>query len=174
MDTPANNISVSMRIRFATLADAEAIVAIYNVFVETCTCTWQTLPDTVSYRRDWLTGRKPEHPVFVAEDEAGRVVAFASLSPYSSRGGFDETAEVSIYISDTAQGRGLGKRLMQTLLDSAKASGLHLLVSRISGDQPASLAMHAKCGYTETGRIPGMGVKFGRRHDLVYMSRRVG
>ena len=156
-------------IRQATADDAGAIAAIYNVFVETCTCTWQTEPDTPEYRRGWLANRKPEHPVFVAEDAAGKVVAFASLSPYSPRGAFRETAEISVYIGEAAQGRGLGRRLMQTLLDSAKASGLHLLVSRISDDRAASLALHAKCGFTESGRIPEMGLKFGRRHALVYM-----
>lgn len=164
----------SFSIRRATPADAEAIAAIYNVFVATCTCTWQTVPDTVDYRRGWLIGRKAEHPVFVATNETGGVVAFAALSPYSNRGAFDQTAEISIYIADAAQGRGLGKRLMATLLDSAKASGLHLLVSRISGDQSASLALHAKCGFTESGRIPEMGFKFEKRHDLVYMHRFVG
>lgn len=161
-------------IRRATPDDAEGVALLYNVFVATCTSTWQTVSDTVEYRREVLTGRKPEHPVFVATDEAGRIVAFASLSPYSTRGAFDQTAEISIYIADAAQGRGLGRRLMQTLLDSAKASGLHLVVSRISGDQAASLALHAKCGFTESGRIPEMGLKFGKRHDLVYMHRLVG
>jgi L-amino acid N-acyltransferase YncA len=163
----------SISIRHATPGDAEAIAAIYNVFVDTCTCTWQTVPDTVDYRRGWLIGRRREHPVFVAEAESGHVVAFASLSPYSNRGAFDHSAEVSIYIAEAAQGHGLGKRLMATLLESAKTSGLHLLVSRISGDQPASLALHTKCGFTESGRIPEMGFKFGRRHDLVHMHRLV-
>ena len=160
-------------IRTATPDDAAAIAAIYNVFVAGCTCTWQTEPDSVEFRRGWLTGRKAAHPVFVAEDDAGAVVAFASLSPYSPRGAFDLTAEVSIYIADAAQGKGLGKRLLATLLDAAKTAGLHLLVARISGDQPASLALHAKHGFSESGRIPEMGYKFGKFRDLVYMHRRV-
>ena len=160
-------------IRPATPDDAGAIVAIYNVFVGTCTCTWQTSPDTEESRRQRLTGRKPEHPVFVAEDESGRIVAFASLSPYSDRGGFAETAEAGLYIEASSQGRGLGRRLMETLIAAAKKSGLHLIVSRISDDQPASLALHTKCGFSEYGRIPEMGVKFGRRHGLVYMGLRL-
>lgn len=161
----------AMTIRSATPGDAADIASIYNVFVAECTCTWQTIPDTVGYRRDWLAGRSPEHPVFVAEDATGVVVAWASLSPYSNRGGFDRTAEISIYISRPAQGRGLGGRLMETLIDAARNSGLHLLVSRISDDQPASLALHAKHGFSESGRIPQMGFKFGAYHDLVHMHR---
>ncbi len=162
-----------LRIRPATLDDADAITELYNGFVTGCTCTWQTEPDLPERRRAWLSGRKPEHPVLVAELD-GRVAGFGSLSPYSDRGGFRETAEVSLYLADAAQGRGLGTRLLRDLLESARASGvLHMIVARISGDRPASLALHAKCGFVECGRLPEAGLKFGRRLDLVYMARRV-
>lgn len=161
------------RLRPATPDDAQAITDIYNVFVAGCTSTWQTEPEAVEKRRAWLSGRRPEHPVFVAELD-GRVVGFGSLSPYSDRGGFRETAEISLYLAESAQGRGLGTRLMNALLDSARDTGvLHLVLARISGDRTASLALHAKAGFTDCGRIPEAGLKFGRRLDLVHMARRV-
>lgn len=160
-------------IRPAGPEDADAIVALYNVFVEGCTCTWQTEPDTPGKRRAWLAGRRPEHPVLVVEID-GRVAGFGALSPYSDRGGFSETAEISLYLAEFAQGRGLGGRLMDALLESARGTGvLHLVLARISGDRPASLALHAKAGFEECGRIPEAGLKFGRRLDLVHMARRM-
>lgn len=163
----------ALTIRPATVADAEAIVRVYNPYVSGCTCTWQTEPDTVETRRAWLTGRSPRRPVFVAADEAGHVLGFAALSDYSPRGGFADLAEIAIYLAADAQGQGLGSRLMHTLLDAAHGAHLHALVARISGDQPGSIALHKKFGFTETGRLPAAGIKFGKRLDLVYLHRLV-
>lgn len=159
----------SFRVRPAVPADAESVTRIYNRFVETCTATWQTVPDTVEKRRSWLVNRRSRHPVYVAENDAGDIVAFAALSPYSDRGAFDDSAEVTLYIVEAAQGRGLGGMLMRTLIDDAKRTGLRVLVSRISGDRNASIALHRKYGFLDGGRIPGMGFKFGRRLDLVHL-----
>jgi len=164
-------MSDTYRIRPAVAGDAEAVARLYNHFVATCTATWQTEPDSADRRRMWLTGRKPQHPVFAAEDADGVLVAFAALSPYSERGAFAGTAEVTLYIADAAQGRGLGGELMRLLIAKAEEAGLHLLVSRISGDRVASIGLHRKYGFIESGRIPEMGRKFGRRLDLVYMHR---
>lgn len=160
-------------IRPARPEDAEAIDAIYNGFVAECTCTWQTEPDPVETRRARLTHHRAEHPVFVVENTDGGIVAFASLSPYSPRGGFAKTAEVGIYIDDAAQGQGLGSKLMSTLLEAAEKHGLRTLLARISEDQSASIGLHRKFGFVESGRIPDCGEKFGRRLALVYMSRPV-
>lgn len=158
-------------IRRATPDDASGIVAVYNPYVTGCTCVWQTEPDTESSRRAWLSGRRERHPVYVATDDTGRILGFAALSEYSPRGGFAELAEISIYLAAETHGHGLGSRLIGLLLDSAKTSGLHGLVARISGDQPASLALHRKAGFAEVGRVPEAGYKFGKRLDLVYMHR---
>lgn len=159
-------------IRPAEPADAEALTAIYNVFVTGDTCTWQTVPETAETRRAWIMHRdRRKHPALVATDESGRVLGFAALSPYSDRGGFTDLAEVAIYLDASAHGRGLGSRLLRELIDRARVAGLHLLLSRVSGDQTASLALHRKLGFVESGRIPEAGVKFGRRLDLVHLHR---
>ena len=104
----------------------------------------------------------------------GLLETLLELDAIAKRGGFRETAEISLYLAESAQGRGLGKRLMNALLDSARDTGvLHLVLARISGDRTASLALHAKAGFTDCGRIPEAGLKFGRRLDLVHMARRV-
>lgn len=162
-------------IRPARAGDGAGIAAVYNRFVAESTSTWQTEPDTAESREHWIAGRDAaRHPVYVATDDAGRVIAFAALSPYSNRGGFADLAEVAIYLAETAQGQGLGSRLLQTLLEAAAGAKLHGLVARVSGDQPASLALHRKFGFVQTGVIPEAGCKFGRRLDLVYLHRRVG
>lgn len=158
-------------IRPARLDDADAIMHLYNGFVRECTCTWQLEPDTLEARRSWLENRRVEHPVYVATQSDGALLAFASLSPYSTRGGFAHTAEIGIYIDDAAQGRGLGSKLMSTLLEAGARAGMRTLLSRISEDQVASIGLHKKFGFHEAGRIPDCGEKFGRRLALVYMSR---
>jgi L-amino acid N-acyltransferase YncA len=75
------------RLRTATLADAPAINAIHNHYVRTCTCTWQTEPETDENRTQWLKARGPAHPVIVVEI-GHEVVGWGSLSSYNTRKGW--------------------------------------------------------------------------------------
>src|SRR5690348_7338603 len=91
-------------IRPAARADLEAIFAIYNAEVATGTATFDTDPRTSPADDDWLTDRDLEiHPVLVAERD-GTVVAWASLGPWSPKGAYRRSAEVSVYVDSAARG----------------------------------------------------------------------
>jgi phosphinothricin acetyltransferase len=62
-------------------------------------------------------------------------------------------------------------RLLTRLIEEARALGKHVMVGGITADNAASIALHAKLGFTETGRMPQVGYKFGRWLDLVFMQR---
>ncbi len=155
-------------LRAATESDLAAICAIYNYYVETCTCTYQIEADTLEARRAWWQGRGPRHPVLVAEVE-GRVVAWGSLSPFHKREAFALTVENSVYVHHEWQGRGLGRKLLEALLLAGREAGLHTIIAAISADQPASIGLHEKLGFYETGRLREVGRKFGKVLDLVYL-----
>jgi phosphinothricin acetyltransferase len=160
-------------VRRASRADATAINRIYNHYVRTSTCTWHLTEETDDGRRKWIESRGGLHPVLVAES-GGEVVGWGSLSVYNSRQGWDGTVEDSVFIDHRHQGRGLGKLILGRLIEEANRLGHRVVVARISGEQTASIRLHASLGFTEAGRLRGVGRKFGQTLDCIYMQKDLG
>ena len=115
----------------------------------------------------------PAGPALVAE-EGGAVLGFAALGPFRPQPGFRETAEHSLYVAPAARGRGVGRALLTALLTRAAAKPARTVIGVISADNAASLALHAACGFAEVGRLPEVGVKWGRRLDAVFVMKILG
>ncbi|MET0971296.1 MAG: N-acetyltransferase family protein, partial [Tardiphaga sp.] len=77
------------------------------------------------------------------------------------------TVEHSVYVTDEAQRRGIGKMLLAALITEARVMGKRVMVGAIDASNYASLALHEHMGFEETGRMHGVGEKFGRRLDMV-------
>lgn len=155
-----------MRIRPATANDAPAIAAIYNHAVRETTATFDTEEKTAEDRRAWLASRGPEHPVLVAEDEDGTVVAWGAFSPWSDRCSYRATVEVSVYVEPRHLRRGLGSTLARALIDAAPSLGIHYLLSRICTENAASMAMVERLGFVHIGTMHQVGRKFDRWLDV--------
>lgn len=151
--------------RPATDKDLPAITDIYNQAVLGATGTFDTEPKTLEQQRDWFARHGAAHPVIVAE-EAGKVVGWASLSPYSDRCAYARTAEVSVYIDEKSRGRGLGGALLEKILVAGKAADIKQVLARVTEGNEASLRLHAKRGFFEAGRLRQVGEKFGRILDV--------
>src|SRR5204863_4732557 len=102
-------------IRRAELSDASDIADIYNEAILTTTATFDTEPKSVEERTQWLQSHDERHPVLVAVVD-GRVVGWASLSSWSDRCAYADTAETSFYVHSTHRGRGIGKRLKEAIV----------------------------------------------------------
>ena len=159
-----------MEIRNATIADAERLMAIYNYEVEHSTATFDLVPRTLGEQRAWITERLGALGVIVAEHE-GRVVGFASLSPYRNRPAYNTSVENSIYVDEAARGLGVGKALLQELIEMARARGFHTILAFIASSEQASEALHLSCGFEVTGRQKEVGRKFGRWLDVTVMQK---
>ncbi|MDQ1401826.1 MAG: L-amino acid N-acyltransferase [Actinomycetota bacterium] len=160
-----------VRTRLATLADAEAIRDIYNPAVTGTTVTFDLVPRTVEAQQEWIRAHSGAHPALVAVDGAGRVVGFASLSPYRSRPAYSTTVEDSVYVEPHEQGRGVGGRLLADLVEMAVSHGFHAVMARIVGGHEASIALHRSCGFELVGIEREVGRKFGRWLDVALMQR---
>lgn len=158
---------MSATIREARATDVAAMNAIYGHYVDTCTCTWEE-QDRDLFSREALARRGPRHPVLVAES-AGKVVAWGSLSAYNTRSGWRHLAEDSLFVHPDGRGKGLGRLMLGELIRRAREIGYRKVIARVSGDQPASLGLHAALGFREAGRLRGAGEKRGKRLDCVYL-----
>jgi phosphinothricin acetyltransferase len=157
-----------VEIREAATADLEAIFAIYNEEVERGVSTFDTEPLRRGHDEDWLDDRSPRHPVLIAA-AASEVVGWGSLSQWSPKRGYDRTAEVSVYVDRGSRGRGIGARLLEALIDRAPAGGIAVLLARIAGENPASIALHRSLGFEPIGIQRRAGEKFGRILDVALM-----
>jgi len=156
------------RLREMIVADLDAVNAIYNHFVVRSTCTYQLEPETDAARAAWFEAHGAAYPLLVAEHD-GRVVGWASLSPFHSRCGYKLTVEDSVYVHHEWHRRGIGAALLAALVARGRALGHHVVIAGIDGEQAGSIALHARFGFVDAGRLREAGFKFGRWLDVVYM-----
>ncbi len=149
-------------------ADWPAVEAIYAEGIATRQATFET--DTPTWE-EFDRGRLSEHR-FVAVEDAG-VVGWAALSPTSSRTCYAGVAEHSVYVTESARGRGIGKTLMVTLLASADAGGIWTIQTSIFPENKASLALHESVGFRVVGRRERIAQLDGAWRDTLLLERRV-
>jgi phosphinothricin acetyltransferase len=158
-------------IRDATEADLPAILAIHNDAILNSLAIWQYEAVNLANRRAWFEERRAKgYPVLAVEVD-GALAGYASYGPFRFGAGYDGTVENSVYIARERRGQGLAKPLMQALLDRARAEGRHVMVAGIGLPNDASVALHGKLGFTESGRLREIGRKDGRWLDLLFMQR---
>ncbi len=154
--------------RLATLEDAPAIMAIYNVEVQNHTSTFDLVSRTLDEQRRWIAERSGAFSAVVAmiDDE---VVGFASLSPYKERAAYRTTVEDSVYVSRDHPRLGIGRSLMEHVIGIAADSGFHSVMARIEASSTASRALHEACGFQLVGIEREVGRKFNRWLDVAVM-----
>lgn len=157
-----------MKIRSATITDIPEITAIYNDALVNTTATFDTEEKNVEDRMRWFEQHGEKYPVIVAV-EKDQVVGWASLSRWSDKCAYDDTAEISIYVHHDFRGQGIGKLLLQEVMEYGRKGGLHCVLSRITSGNDASIHMHELAGFEHAGILKEVGRKFDRLLDVYMM-----
>ncbi|MGC1030619.1 GNAT family N-acetyltransferase [Pantoea agglomerans] len=159
-----------MIIRAAVESDAEIIAEIYNDAVLNTTAIWNENRIDVANRIAWINSRQQAgFPVIVATDKDDTVLGYASYGDWRPWDGYRHTVEHSVNVHKDARGKGAGGALMQGLIQLAHEAGKHVMVAAIESDNAASIALHKKLGFIESGRMTEVGTKFGRWLDLTFL-----
>ena len=160
-------------VRPATESDLPAILAIYNDAVRNTTAIWNDTVVDLADRHAWWRSRVERgYPVLVGEAE-GTVVAYGSFGDFRAFDGYRFTVEHSVYVAHGSRRRGIASAVVMALIARADALGKHVMVAGIAADNEASIELHRKLGFVESGRMAEVGYKFGRWLDLVLMQRRL-
>jgi phosphinothricin acetyltransferase len=160
---------MTIQIREARIEDLEAILQIINHAIEHTTAVYDYQPRTLQTQQSWFEKKQADRlPVLVAEQNS-QVVGFGSYGIFRPWDGYRFSAEHSIYVAHNVRGHGIGGKLMETLIEKAKAQQFHTLIAGIDADNKASYAFHQKYGFTEAGRFKEVGYKFDRWLDLIFM-----
>jgi L-amino acid N-acyltransferase YncA len=161
-------------IRDAAEDDLDTILALSNRLVPVDATTWTERLETIEERRGWFEHKQADGwPVLVA-DLDGRVVGFATFGEFRDNAkweGYRFTGELTIHVAPDHHGAGVGRLLMEALVERARAAGLHTLVAAVDGANEGSIRFHERLGFVQTARLPQVGFKFGRWHDLVLLQR---
>jgi phosphinothricin acetyltransferase len=157
-------------IRDAEPADADAIAVIYNQGIEDRLATLETETRSAEERRRWLAARGPRHPVIVGQVD-GRVVGWGSLNSFNPRPAYDHVADFSVYVGRDRRGRGVGYRLLETLIARARELAYHKLVLAAFPFNAAGLTLYQRLGFAEVGVYREQGQLDGKWVDVVVMER---
>jgi phosphinothricin acetyltransferase len=126
-------------------------------------------PHTLEMRSAWYESKlKDGYPVFVAT-ENNNVVGFSALGPFRAWAAYKYTVENSVYVSSGSRGKGIGKLLLQPLIDAAIAKELHTIVAGIDASNTASIHLHELFGFKKVAHFKEVGFKFDRWLDLVFL-----
>ena len=160
-----------MEIRVARREDLQQLLDIYNYEVVHGVATLDLQPKSLEEWGRWFDAHNiKNHPLLVAE-QAGRVAGYASLSPYRSKEAYRSTVELSIYIGPDFRRQGVATALMEAILREARQDPeTHTVVSVITDGNEASRKLHEKFGFTYSGAIREVGMKFGAYQDILNFS----
>jgi phosphinothricin acetyltransferase len=131
-------------------------------------------PVTLEDRRSWLAARRTQgYPVLVAV-QSDAVVGFASYGDFRAWAGYRFTVEHSVHVQRDYRGRGVGRRLVESLFPIAAAQGKHVMIAGVDAANSDSIRFHECLGFVQVAHFREVGYKFGRWLDLVFLQRFLG
>lgn len=154
-------------IRAALPSDAERIAEIKNALIRDTTVTFR--PDDVTL--DSTVHDIQSAEAFLVAETAGTILGFASFDPFRAGQGYARVKEHSICLDQRHRGRGTGSLLLSNLVDLAQEQGVKYLIAGVSGENRKGIRFHTKHGFKQVGCLPGIGHKFGRPIDLIFMQK---
>jgi phosphinothricin acetyltransferase len=155
-----------MKMRLAEPGDLAAVCAIYNEEVLGAVATFDTEPREGEAAAAWFESHQSAaHPLVVADID-GTIAGWACLSSWSPRGAYARTAEGSVFVGRQFRDGGLGAKLLEHIVELARARGPRVVLGRIEAANAASRRMLERCGFRSVGTMHAVGEKFGRILDV--------
>lgn len=157
---------MSLVIRDAAAADAEAVCAIYNAHVRGTIVTFEeddVPPAEMTRRIEAVTAAGL--PWLVA-NEAGSLAGYAYAAKWHPRAAYRHAVETTVYVDETACRRGIGTALYRALLERLRRMPVRTAIGVVALPNPASAALHERCGFRKVGHLERVGCKFGRWIDV--------
>jgi L-amino acid N-acyltransferase YncA len=159
-----------VKLRSARRDDLDSITEIYNEAIVKTVATFDTELKTYEEQKKWFDDHESKNPILVAELN-GVIVGWASLSKWSDRCAYSDTAEISLYVREEYQGKGIGRQLIEAIIEEGKKTGLHTIIARITAGNESSLHLHRSVGFTHIGIMKEVCKKFGKQYDVYLMQK---
>lgn len=175
LTTPHNISTMLPSIRNFRPEDIEALVHLYNRYIEETTITFDIAPHTVEHRREhWLShyGVSGRYRLLVAECNES-VVGYASSSKFRTKAAYDTSVETSIYLDMSFRAKGIGTHLYAALFDVLSTEDVHRAYAGITMPNDVSVSIHKKFGFEQVGLFREVGRKFGKYWDVAWFEKKI-
>ena len=159
-----------LKIRKALIGDVEGITDIYNEAILKTNATFDTEEKKLEEQISWFKSHGSKNPIIVAEKN-GSILGWAALSKYDKKCAYSDTAEISLYVKQEFQGQGIGKKLMNEIINLGKKAGIHSIVARVTAGNNISIDLHKLVGFEIIGIMKEVGYKFDKWLDVYFMQK---
>ena len=158
-----------MKITRCDRAYAGQVLAILNDAIVNSTAIYDYKPRTPHMMEGWFDAKeRGNYPVIGAVNEAGELLGFASYGTFRAWPAYKYTAEHSVYVAARFRGQGIGKRLLEEVIQAAHSQEYHVLIGAIDSRNTPSIRLHERFQFQHAGTIRQAGFKFGQWLDLVF------
>ena len=145
----------------------ERILEIFNHAILTSTALYDYAPRDLQQIEAWFSNKSiGRWPILGLESSNGELCAFGSFGPFRNFPAYKYTVEHSVYVAEEFRGQGLGRTILQLLIDRAQQDNYHALIGAIDANNSVSCGLHEKLGFELVGTLPQVGFKFGEWLDL--------
>jgi phosphinothricin acetyltransferase len=143
------------------------VAGIYEEGIATGDATFETeVPDWEA----WDASHLPDHRIVALR--GGEVVGWAAVSPVSDRCVYGGVVENSVYVAEAVRGQGVGRRLLEKLIESSEAAGIWTIQTGIFPENSGSIRLHERVGFEVVGRRKRLGKLRGEWRDVLLLERR--
>ncbi len=161
------------KIRFIENSDINSVLDIYSPYIKSTAITFEyDVPDVMEFTARVRKITK-QFPWLVYEEE-GSVKGYAYASPMHERTAYQWNAELSVYLNENIQSKGIGKKLYRALIELLYAQGYQSLYSCIALPNEKSMHLHQSFGFEQAALYPKSGFKFHKWYDVVWLYRPIG
>ena len=160
-----------MKIRLAKRTDVPSMREIFNEVLRNSNSIYREEEVTLEERYAWFD-EKLEHgfPIFGAY-EGDHLIGYAGYGTWRAAQGYRKSVELTIYVDQKRRGKGIGSKLMQTIIEHAKADGYHVMIGAIDAANQQSIEFHKRFGFVEVARMPEVALKNDQWLTLVFMQK---
>jgi L-amino acid N-acyltransferase YncA len=159
--------------KHATLQDLPTIVTIYNSVIPGRMVTADTEPVSVESKLNWFNNHNPsKRPLYLVLDN-GKTIGWVSLESFYGRPAYNQTTEVSIYLDESARGKGYGKEILTYIIDQCPSFGIKSLLGYIFAHNEPSLKLFKSFGFEQWALFPNVAVLDGVERSLIIVGKRV-
>jgi Sortase and related acyltransferases len=158
-----------MHVRPAIESDLPQILEIYNDIILNTTAVYQYEPHTLQMRKEWFATKQQQgFPVFIAEEDKS-ITGFSTIGTFRNWQAYKYSVENSVYVASAYRGNGIGKLLLQPLINAAAELQMHTIIAGIDATNEASLRLHIAFGFEKVAHFKQVGYKFGNWLDLTFL-----